>query len=85
MSVPVLEPADPTECKEFMKLAFDMSEKYDTVVLMRSGTRMSHSRGIVEEGERVEREIILPRRDIRIQKRSLSSIMNMEKTHGKDI
>ena len=56
--VPVLEPADPTECKEFMKLAFDMSEKYDTVVLMRSGTRMSHSRGIVEEGERVEREII---------------------------
>ena len=56
--VPVLEPADPTECKEFMKLAFDMSEKYDTVVLMRSGTRISHSRGIVEEGERVEREVI---------------------------
>ena len=56
--VPVLEPADPTECKEFMKLAFDMSEKYDTVVLMRSGTRISHSRGIVEEGERVEHAVV---------------------------
>jgi indolepyruvate ferredoxin oxidoreductase, alpha subunit len=56
--VPVLEPADPSECKDYMKLAFDMSENYDTVVLIRSGTRMSHSRGIVEEGERVEREVI---------------------------
>ena len=63
--VPVLEPADPTECKEFMKLAYDMSEKYDTVVLMRSGTRMSHSRGIVEEGERVEREVIPYEKDFR--------------------
>jgi len=56
--VPVLEPADPTECKDYMKLAFDMSEKYDTVVLMRSNTRISHSRGIVEEGEREEHEVI---------------------------
>ena len=63
--VPVLEPADPTECKEFMKLAFDMSEKYDTVVLLRSGTRMSHSRGIVEEGERVEHEVIPYEKDFR--------------------
>ena len=56
--VPVLEPADPTECKDYMKLAFDMSEKYDTVVLMRSNTRISHSRGIVDEGERIEREVV---------------------------
>ena len=56
--VPVLEPADPTECKEYMKLAYDMSEKYDTVVLMRSNTRISHSRGVVEEGERVEHEVV---------------------------
>ena len=63
--VPVLEPADPTECKEFMKLAFDMSEKYDTVMLIRSGTRMSHSRGIVEEGERIEREVIPYEKDFR--------------------
>lgn len=56
--VPVLEPADAQECKDFMKKAYEISEKYDTVVLMRSHTRISHSRGIVELGERTERDII---------------------------
>lgn len=56
--VPVLEPSDPQECKDFMKLAYDMSEKYDTLILMKSNTRISHSRGIVEEEDRIEREII---------------------------
>ena len=56
--VPVLEPADSQECRDFIKLAYDISEKYDTVVLLRSNTRVSHSRGIVELGERTEREII---------------------------
>ena len=56
--VPVLEPSDAQECKDYIKLAYDISEKYDTVVLLRSGTRVSHSRGIVELGERVEHELI---------------------------
>ena len=56
--VPVLEPADPQECKDFMKLAYDMNEKYDTLILMKSNTRISHSRGIVEEEDRIEREVI---------------------------
>ena len=56
--VPVLEPADSQECKDFIKLAYDISERFDTVVLMRSGTRISHSRGVVELGEREEREQI---------------------------
>ena len=56
--VPVLEPSDAQECKDFMKAAYHMSEKFDTVVLMRSGTRISHSRGVVELGERVEPDII---------------------------
>ncbi|MDO4869813.1 MAG: indolepyruvate ferredoxin oxidoreductase subunit alpha [Bacillota bacterium] len=56
--VPVLEPADSQECKDYIKLAYDISEKYDTVVLMRSSTRISHSRGIVELGQREERENI---------------------------
>ena len=56
--VPVLEPSDPQECKDFMKLAYDMSEKYDTLILMKSNTRISHSRGIVEEEDRIEREVI---------------------------
>lgn len=56
--VPVLEPADSQECKDYIKLAYEISEKYDTVVLMRSSTRISHSRGIVTFGECVEREKI---------------------------
>jgi len=56
--VPVLEPADSQECKDYIKLAYDISERFDTVVLMRSGTRVSHSRGVVELGERTEREKI---------------------------
>ena len=56
--VPVLEPANAQECKDFMKFAYEMSEKYDTVVLVRSNTRVSHSRGIVTVDERVEQPII---------------------------
>ena len=56
--VPVLEPADAQECKDFIKLAYDISEKYDTVVLLRSGTRISHSRGVVELGDKTARENI---------------------------
>lgn len=56
--VPVLEPSNAQECKDFMKYAYEMSEKYDTVVLMRSNTRISHSRGIVTLEERQEKEII---------------------------
>ncbi len=56
--VPMLEPADAQECKDYIKLAYEISEKYDTVVIMRSGTRISHSRGVIELGERVERERI---------------------------
>ena len=62
--VPVLEPADPQECKDYIKLAYDISEKYDTIVLLRSNTRLSHSRGIVEVGERLEREKIPYVKDI---------------------
>ena len=54
--VPVLEPADAQECKDFMRFAYDVSEKYDTVVMVRSNTRISHSRGIVQLGERAARE-----------------------------
>ena len=56
--VPVLEPSNSQECKDYIKLAYEISEKYDTIVLLRSNTRISHSRGIVEIGERVEKERI---------------------------
>ena len=54
--IPVLEPSDSAEAKEFTKLAFELSEKYDTPIMVRSTTRLSHSQGIVELNERVERE-----------------------------
>ncbi|MGN0432552.1 MAG: indolepyruvate ferredoxin oxidoreductase subunit alpha [Lachnospiraceae bacterium] len=51
--VPVLEPSDSAEAKEFMKLAFTLSEDYDTPVILRTTTRLSHSQGVVELQERV--------------------------------
>ena len=56
--VPVLEPANAQECKDYIKQAYEISEKYDTIVLVRSNTRISHSRGIVELGEREEKDRI---------------------------
>lgn len=52
--IPVLEPADSAEAKEFTKYAFDLSEQYDTPVIVRSTTRLSHSQGVVELEDRTE-------------------------------
>lgn len=54
--VPVLEPSDSNEAKEFMKFAFTISEKYDTPVILRTTTRLSHSQGPVTLCDRVEVE-----------------------------
>lgn len=54
--VPVIEPSDSQEAKEFVNFAFDLSEKYDTPVIVRSTTRLSHSQGMVELNERIEKE-----------------------------
>ena len=50
----MLEPADSAECKAFTKLAFDLSEEYDTPVILRLSTRVSHSQSLVEEEPRLE-------------------------------
>ena len=55
--IPVLEPADSQECLEFTKLAFDLSEQYDTPVFLRLTTRLAHSRSPVEAGERKEKPL----------------------------
>ena len=62
--VPVIEPSDSAEAKEFMKYAFDLSEKYDTPVILRSTTRLSHSQGLVELNDRVEKDDIPYERDM---------------------
>jgi indolepyruvate ferredoxin oxidoreductase alpha subunit len=46
--VMMLEPSDSSECKEFTKLAFKLSEEFDTPVFIRLSTRVSHSQGLVE-------------------------------------
>ena len=53
--VPVLEPSDSQEAKDFTKLAFELSEKYDTPVILRTTTRLAHSQGPVLLEERIER------------------------------
>ena len=53
----MLEPSDSKECKDFTKLAFELSEKFDTPVLLRLSTRVSHSQGLVEELPREEVEL----------------------------
>lgn len=46
--IPMLEPADSQEAKQFIKLAFEISEKFDTPVFLRPTTRVSHSKSVVE-------------------------------------
>lgn len=52
--VPMLEPCDSGECKEFVKLAYELSERFDTPVILRLSTRISHSQGSIEEAERAD-------------------------------
>lgn len=52
--LPMLEPADSAECLAFTKLAYELSEQFDTPVMLRLTTRISHSRSLVETGERAE-------------------------------
>lgn len=52
--VPMLEPADSAEAKDFVKEAYRISEEYDTPVIIRMCTRIAHSQGSVELCEREE-------------------------------
>lgn len=55
--VPMLEPADSAEAKDFVKEAYRISEEYDTPVIIRMCTRIAHSQGSVELCEREEKEL----------------------------
>ena len=56
--LPMLEPSDSAEAKEFTKLAFELSEKYDTPVILRTCTRIAHSQSAVELLDREKKELI---------------------------
>ncbi len=51
--IPMLEPSDSAEALAFAKLAYELSEEFDTAVLLKMCTRVSHSQSVVETGERV--------------------------------
>jgi indolepyruvate ferredoxin oxidoreductase, alpha subunit len=53
--IPMFEPADSQEAKDFLKLALETSETFKTPVIVRTTTRVSHSRGLVQLGARVDR------------------------------
>ncbi len=52
--VPVLEPSDGQEAYEFTKYAFELSESFDTPVIVRATTRLSHTRSVVKVGKRAD-------------------------------
>ncbi len=63
--VPVIEPSDSMEAKEFVKIAYEISEKYDTPVILRTTTKLSHSQSVVELNDRVVPEDKKYERDLR--------------------
>ena len=84
--IPVIEPSDSAEAKDFFKLAFELSEQYDRPFIFRTTTRLAHSQGLVELKERVtpddrpyekniQKNVMMPGnaklRHIEIEKRNL--------------
>ena len=53
--LPMVEPSDSQECKDFVKIAFELSEQFDTPVLLRTCTRVAHSQSLTE---------LLPRQEL---------------------
>ena len=54
--IPILDPADSQEAKDYMGMALQISEDYNTPVMLRSTTRLSHCKGVVQCSERKEEE-----------------------------
>jgi len=55
--LPMIEPSDSGECKDFLKIAYDLSEEFDTPVLFRLTTRVAHSQSLVELADRKEHDL----------------------------
>ncbi len=54
--VPLLEASDAAEARELIKFAFDLSEEFSSPVMFRTTTRLAHTRGLVDPGDRTDRE-----------------------------
>lgn len=55
--IPMLEPSDSAEALRFSRDSFDLSERFDTPFLIRSTVRVSHTKTLVEIGQRVEKDL----------------------------
>ncbi|XEQ92912.1 hypothetical protein SCACP_17630 [Sporomusa carbonis] len=64
MKMPLLEPSDSQEAKNYTIAGFDISEKFDVPVLLRTTTRISHSKGLVTLGERREAALKPYKKDV---------------------
>ena len=93
--LPMLEPSDSQECKDFVAAAYDISETYDTPVILRTCTRVAHSQNLVELKDRDERAlkpyernpqkyVAAPanavKRHVEVEKRQLALVELAEKT-----
>ena len=93
--LPMLEPSDSQECKDFVAAAYDISETYDTPVILRTCTRVAHSQNLVELRDRDERAlkpyernpqkyVAAPanavKRHVEVEKRQLALVELAEKT-----
>ncbi|MBP1556263.1 MAG: indolepyruvate ferredoxin oxidoreductase subunit alpha, partial [Oscillospiraceae bacterium] len=56
--IAMLEPSDSQECLDFVKAAYELSEKFDTPVMIRVTTRVCHSKSLVQTGDRKDVDVI---------------------------
>ncbi len=56
--LPMVEPSDSSECLEFTKTAYELSERFDIPVILRTSTRIAHSQSAVTLSDRVEKEVL---------------------------
>lgn len=78
--IPMVEASNSQECKDYLAVAYEISEKFDTPVLFRMTTRVCHSKSIVEEGERTEVPTKAYTRDV---KKFIASPANAYRHHPK--
>lgn len=81
-NIPVLEPSDAQEAYAYTKLAFSLSEEFDTPVIVRSTTRLSHTRSLVEVGER---EVPPPKGFVASSAKTVTIPANARRLHPKVI
>ena len=97
--IPILEPSDPQECKDFVKLGFQISEKYNIPVIVRTTTRVAHqkmpvvlgatknTKSKIQKGKFVKdpkRFITLPPRVLEMKKELLDKIEKIRNLSEKD-